>query len=208
MAGVAGYVNALLLSSSFHVPVSHMTGAVSLFAIDLVDGQYENLLRIAAIIGGFLGGAVVSGLVVGSASLKSGRRYGVAMMIESAAFAVAATAAQDGRMLGLTCAAFGCGVQNGMASSYLGLILRTTHVTGIVTDLGVLLGERLRGRHIEWWKVGLLVILLGAFASGGILGVATHHWAPQWGLWIVSAGMAIAGISYWIYRRRCALTDH
>jgi|GEM_PF-5134493 len=39
-----------------------------------------------------------------------------------------------------------CGFQNALATHY-GLVLRTTHVTGLLTDLGTNLGMRLRGHR-------------------------------------------------------------
>jgi uncharacterized membrane protein YoaK (UPF0700 family) len=41
-----------------------------------------------------------------------------------------------------------CGLQNAMVSTYSGAIIRTTHITGTVTDLGAMIGQYLRGhRH-------------------------------------------------------------
>ena len=51
MAGVAGYVNSVVLGF-FHIPVSHMTGAVSRTGVDLAEqrGEFWSSLMI---IGGF-----------------------------------------------------------------------------------------------------------------------------------------------------------
>ena len=37
-------------------------------------------------------------------------------------------------------ASVGCGLQNATTSTYSGAVVRTTHVTGLFTDLGILLG--------------------------------------------------------------------
>jgi len=55
-----------------------------------------------------------------------------------------------------------------MASTYLGLTIRTTHVSGIVTDLGLSLGHFFRGHSLNRKKIGLLLSLLIGFLSGGI----------------------------------------
>merc|ERR1719191_1161741 len=47
-----------------------------------------------------------------------------------------------------------CGLQNGMATSYSGAVIRTTHVTGIATDVGLISGRLLmqfcRTRCAKW----------------------------------------------------------
>src|SRR4051794_3139873 len=69
-------------------------------------------------------------------------------------------------------AATACGLQNAMSSSYCGLMIRTTHVSGVVTDLGVMIGHWLRHRRIALWKLKFLVALLLAFGVGGIGGAS------------------------------------
>ena len=75
-----------------------------------------------------------------------------------------------------------------MASTYRGLTLRTTHVTGIVTDLGALLGNRLQGRQIRRWKFGLLLCLLVAFFIGALAGAVL---LSLWGMWALSLASAM-----------------
>jgi uncharacterized membrane protein YoaK (UPF0700 family) len=198
LTGVAGFVNALLIVSVYQVPVSHMTGAVSKIGIDLVKGEHQELLTILSIVGGFLLGAVVSGMVIGGSDLRPGRRYGVALMLEGAAFGLAATGVAT---VGLV--AFGCGLQNGLASSYLGLVLRTTHVTGIVTDLGVLIGQGIRERRWVWWKIGLLAVLLGGFFTGGLLALPVYQVLGSHALGVVAAGVCITGLVYLVWRHLC-----
>ena len=69
-------------------------------------------------------------------------------------------------------AAGASGVQNAMASTYANLVLRTTHITGVATDLGLLLGRLLRTGRVEIWKLGLSVTLLVGFMGGGLAGWA------------------------------------
>ena len=66
-------------------------------------------------------------------------------------------------------AAFACGMQNGLAARFRGIVLRTTHVTGLVTDFGTTLGMRLRGFAIPGWKIAVPALLTAAFFAGGAL---------------------------------------
>lgn len=41
--------------------------------------------------------------------------------------------------------ALACGLQNALTSKYSGNVIRTTHLTGATTDLGIAFGHILRG---------------------------------------------------------------
>lgn len=201
LAGSAGFVNVVLLEI-YHVPVSHMSGAVSRMAAELSAGSGRDLPGALAIFLGFLCGAILSGMIVGGAQVQPGRRYGVAMMLEGALLTLATWVLLRGGTAGIPLAAMACGLQNAMASSYCGLILRTTHVTGIVTDIGVMLGQWLRTRKLEGWKLLLLCSLLGGFSGGGLLGGWSFARIGIPALMLVAAGVGLAGGLYYLWRRR------
>lgn len=201
LAATAGFVNVVLLEI-YHVPVSHMSGAVSRMAVELTAANGQDLPGALAIFCAFLAGAILSGVVIGGVKLQPGRRYGVAMMIEGGLLTLATWLLMSGRQFGIPVAAMACGLQNGMASSYCGLILRTTHVTGLVTDIGVMLGQWLRYRRIEFWKLVLLVMLLTGFFAGGWLGGWLFTRVGIAALLLVAAGVSLAGLLYFDWRRR------
>jgi uncharacterized membrane protein YoaK (UPF0700 family) len=83
-----------------------------------------------------------------------------------------------------------------MATRYSGATVRTSHMTGIVTDLGILFGQRMRGKSIGLWRVQLLSALFAAFLCGGILaGIVFQSWGYR-ALWISVTGAAAAGLIY------------
>ncbi|MDF1629541.1 MAG: YoaK family protein [Alcanivoracaceae bacterium] len=172
LAAIAGYINVVMLGF-FSVPVSHMSGAVSRLSGDIALGDMADLILISGIVAGFLAGAMLSGILIGAATLRAGRRYGGVLMLQGVMLAVATWLALDGVSLAVPLAAMACGLQNAMASSYRGLVLRTTHVTGVVTDIGVLIGQRLRRKKIRSWKLWLLLTLLLSFFVGGVAGALT-----------------------------------
>ncbi len=66
----------------------------------------------------------------------------------------------------------GSGLQNGLTTKYSGNVLRTTHMTGTATDLGILLGRWWgRGESKEFWRFYLLVPIFVSFCAGGIISV-------------------------------------
>lgn len=169
LAAIAGYVNVVMLGF-FAVPVSHMSGAVSRLSGDIALHDMADLMVISGIVAGFLAGAMLSGILIGAATLRAGRRYGGVLMLQGAMLGAATWLALEGVSLAVPLAAMACGLQNAMASSYRGLVLRTTHVTGVVTDIGVLIGQRLRQKKIRIWKLWLLLTLLVSFFAGGVAG--------------------------------------
>lgn len=209
LAGLAGWLNAVMLGI-YHIPVSHMTGATARLGIDVASGNRADLALAASILGAFLAGAIVSGMIVGDGRLIPGRRYGVILLLVAAALAAAAAAAglPEGWRWAVPLGAFAAGLQNAMASSWYGLVIRTTHVTGIVTDLGVLLGRRLRGLPVRGDNLALLATLWLAFFGGGVAGAVAHLRIGLQALWLAAGAAAIGGIVYttWL-RRRFALTD-
>jgi hypothetical protein len=115
---------------------------------------------------GFVGGAMLAGMIVGAWKLIPGRRYGVAMIVEGCLLGAATWLFLHKHRLALPAVSMACGLQNAMSSSYCGLMIRTTHVTGIVTDIGVMLGHWLRHRQIEGWKLRFLLRVVLAFGFG------------------------------------------
>jgi uncharacterized membrane protein YoaK (UPF0700 family) len=152
LAFVAGSVNTISLGY-FHVPVSHMTGAVTRLSIDI--------------------GSSISFFLFAS----------------KANFA-------------LFLVAFSCGLQNAMASNYMGLIIRTTHLTGIVTDLGVLIGQALKHRKPKAWKMAFLLSILLGFFAGGLSGFLAFGRIGYFAIFI-PASMCLAGaIGFYFLRIR------
>jgi len=210
LAGAAGYVNAAALAF-FHIPISHISGAVTRLGADAVDGEAAAALFSLSLIGAFLAGAVTSGVVIGAATFTAARRYGFALVIEGMALLAVALVIKDGRSFGPPLAAFACGLQNGMASSYYGLIVRTTHMTGILTDIGVLFGQLLRHRRIELWKLAVLGSIFAGFLSGGMLGTLAVERFYARAFLLPAAGTIAAGIVYiaivWLARLKEDETD-
>jgi len=188
----AGFINSVALGF-FHTPVSHMTGAISHFGIDTASGKWPDALSSMAIILGFVLGAALNGMIVGAWKLIPGRRYGVAMVVEGCLLGLATYLFVSKHRLALPVVSMACGLQNAMSSSYCGLMIRTTHVTGIVTDIGVMVGHWIRHRQIEGWKLRFLLMIVGSFGAGCWVGqLADVRYGPAC-LAIPAVGFIVAG---------------
>jgi uncharacterized membrane protein YoaK (UPF0700 family) len=192
LAASAGFINSVALGF-FHTPVSHMTGAISHFSMDTAGGRWPDAFSSLTIILGFLAGAVLNGLIIGAWKLIPGRRYGFGMIVEGCLLGLATYLLLHKQRLALPAVSMACGMQNAMSSSYCGLMIRTTHVTGIVTDIGVMIGHWFRHRQIEAWKLRFLLLIVGAFGAGCWLGqIADSHFGPS-SLALPAVGFIIAG---------------
>jgi uncharacterized membrane protein YoaK (UPF0700 family) len=199
-AGTAGFINSIALGA-FRSPVSHMTGAVSYLGIELAGGSLRNALTTLTIILSFMLGAAVAGLIVGAQDLAPGRRFGWALCCEGALLAASMLLLTSGHTLGVLLIAMACGLQNATTSSYFGLMIRTTHVTGTVTDIGVMLGHWLRHRHIERRKLVFMVGVVAAFGAGVWIGALSDaRWGPSV-LAVAAVGCFAAGVGVVLFPR-------
>ena len=143
--------------------------------------------------------------MIGHQSLKLGRRYGVALLAESLALLLAMLMLERGNDFGHYLASAACGLQNAMTSTYSGAVVRTTHVTGLFTDLGIMLGLKLRGQSADRRRILLYLILIGGFIGGGILGglgYAHWHYRALLGASALAASLALVYLLYWRWQNR------
>lgn len=70
-------------------------------------------------------------------------------------------------------------------------ILRTTHTTGMATDIGICLGRILKGKPNELWKLQVQVPLLCAFFLGGVMGAFAHELLHKHAMF-VSVGLFVS----------------
>lgn len=80
-------------------------------------------------------GCFVAGFMVGDSKFRLGQSYGYALLLESFALLAAYIFIKSELVIGEWIAAFACGLQNALATSFSGFTVRTTHMTGIVTGI-------------------------------------------------------------------------
>lgn len=206
LAFVAGFVNAagVVLLGAF---TSHVTGNVGRMSVGLVRGDYVGAAAASVLVLLFLCGAVVASLLVETSLFRrTATAYGVALLVQAVALSMFVSDGLSGVL------SFAMGMQNSLVTRLSGSVVRTTHLTGVVTDLGIEFARWVRWR---WNRLRhsaqttadrspasrpiparslLLVTIVVAFAAGGIGGAAT---APAWGtraIWIPAAAIFAAAI--------------
>lgn len=210
LAWVAGYTNILSLLTCA-TATSHVTGTVSQWGRDIVEGRWGVTLFTSFLLATFLAGAMLSAFCT-----ETGRRRGwesiyvFPMAVQAvllAAFAIGvelhdSRQIESGPMLysmaGL--ASLAMGLQNATITRISGGVVRTTHMTGVFTDLGLegvqfLYWLRDRGRdspplptrtllhsvrvHPTARRLALLGSVVGSFALGAGLGAAAFGMFPS-----------------------------
>lgn len=184
LAFVAGAVNAggFLAIGQY---TSHVTGIVSSMADNLLLGRDELVLAAVAAVGAFMLGAASTAIMV-----NFGRRrrlyseFALPLLAEALLLLVFGVlgARQPAARVALTVAllCFVMGLQNALVTKLSRAEIRTTHMTGIVTDIGIELGKLLYWNaaadqarvRANWRRLGVLVGLLASFVAGGIAGAA------------------------------------
>lgn len=202
LAFVAGFINVIGLVGFEHQAVTHLTGTTSMVASAVAAGELPLAAKLTGFIAAFLAGTVISGFLIQDSTLQLGRRYGVALVIESLLLAAAVPLLRSHSDLGLCAAACACGLQNAMVSTYSGAVIRTTHVSGMFTDLGIFLGHALRGLPVDLRRLRLCFLVISGFFVGGIAGAATFRKIAEAALFVPSGLTALAALLYWTYGER------
>ncbi|MGO4503014.1 MULTISPECIES: YoaK family protein [unclassified Dyella] len=198
----AGCINVVGYLCFRHQPITHLTGTSTEFGLALARGDAGEIAHWGLVILAFLLGAMLSGFIVQQGALRLGRRYGVVLMLESALLFAATPLIHGGHDLGLYLASAACGLQNAMVSTYSGATVRTTHLSGIFTDLGIYLGHRLRGLEVDSLRINICLLVASHFIVGATLGALGFMVWQERVLLAPATLTGVVGLGYAIYRHR------
>ncbi|HET6306028.1 MAG TPA: YoaK family protein [Rhodopila sp.] len=204
LAAIAGALNAI---GFFKVGLyaSHMTGNISTLADHLALGDLVPAVTYLGVIGAFIAGAAVSTLLA-----NEGQRRGVpgvhSLSLLAEAVLLGLLAGADAWLpevhqtaLFIFGMSFLMGLQNAIVTRVSDARIRTTHVTGMVTDIGIEVGSlidvarRRRGRaetRVNLERLALHGPMVAAFFSGSILGVLAYRLAGPLALAAAALGLA------------------
>ena len=237
MAGLINVVGYSLWEKS----IGNVSGEVTKISLDLanVSGEFVELFWQfwAFVFGSFLAGILVTGRKapkkLNSLSDRPVRRASIVLIMVGIFLFIGWAATKAGGWKDVdnsvkfapAMLAIAMGMQNGMTSKHAHAVVRTTHMTGVATDIGLLLGNIARrefmlkyeekfemkeiapGRlsavrkltNVELEFVRLLVILLLSFFTGGVVGKEMYDFCGIDTLLfpaMVELGMGV-GYLYW-----------
>jgi uncharacterized membrane protein YoaK (UPF0700 family) len=190
LAFVAGFANTsgLILFGAF---TSHVTGNVARVSASVARGDIKGAEQAGVLVVVFLFGAATASLLVETNFFRqTSTAYGAALLVQGGLLSVFVVTDA------VSLLSFAMGMQNSLVTRLSGSVVRTTHLTGVVTDLGI---EMARWARWTWSKRfsgrvaspgrnpaarptstrSLLLLTIAAmFTVGGILGAIA---APAWG---------------------------
>jgi uncharacterized membrane protein YoaK (UPF0700 family) len=192
MAFQAGFLN-IGGFLSCHRFVSHVTGAWTMVGYEINSGELSAVLGVLATPLFLLAGAMLSGQLV-DVRLRTQKQpkyyevYGLMFVLIAVilicglfgifgVFGEPLALARDYILVFLL--SFICGLQNGTITSVSKVVIRTSHLTGLTTDLGLGLARLLNQRRIQGdsfeevranlMRVGLIFFFIAGAAVGGFV---------------------------------------
>lgn len=207
-ASIAGALNAAGFCA-FGSFSSNMTGNVSALADHLGLGELALAVQALALVATFMAGALCATLLISAGRHRRLRGIYAYSVLAEAVLLVGLgllgawlPPAAHGAILVLGLS-FLLGLQNATVTQITDARVRTTHVTGMVTDLGIGLAHLLARRGgvhpgPDAGKMQLYGVTVAAFLAGGVIGVVSWRLLGNT-LLFVAAGllalMALPGIS-------------
>ena len=185
LAFIAGAVNAGgFLAVGFYI--SHMSGIAASIGDALVTDQWKTAIWAGAFLGSFMAGALTCSVIIQLALVhKLNTVFALPLLLEALLLLGFASAMvgdahgpigmKTGWIVSLLC--FIMGLQNAMITNISNAVIRTTHITGVATDVGIETGRFLASKIIRQkqidFKAGKLfthLSLIMSFVMGGIIG--------------------------------------
>ena len=201
LTSLAGALNAISILGYDGTTISHLTGLVSKTAIAISKGNFLECWGVLRVILAFLLGAIISGFVTGEKAFYLHKRYGFIIIAISMLLIIPYFLPVEYSVLVF---ALAMGIQNGMVVSFKGVLVRMTHMSGNITDLGVFIGYKLRRNKNEKAITGLIPFAaIISFTIGGIIGVLLFGFMHNVVFFLISGVYLLLAILYFILRYRC-----
>lgn len=191
LAGLLALVAGILNSVGFvavSVYTSHMTGITASLADHVVLGGAGVVGTAGCALASFVLGSMACAWVFNWGRRRELRgRYALVLVVEAVLILCFGLLADVSRwshdellFVGVLC--FTMGLQNAVITKISGAQIRTTHVTGMITDIGIELGKLtyvprtpgLAPVQADLARLGLLVTLVSLFFVGGVVGAAGY----------------------------------
>lgn len=202
LALVAGLVNSVGFLGFKHQAISHLSGTATQLGTGILNSSVMDVLHLFVILLSFLCGAVISGYSLRSDALKLSHNYSGLLTLEAVLLFSSIYFLSKDSLTGHYIASAACGLQNALATTFSGAIIRTTHVTGIFTDFGIMLGAKLRGEEFDRRKALLFLLIIIGFISGGSLGALLFSILKFNALFIPAGICLVLALSYSIYKAK------
>lgn len=204
----AGFVNAAGFLG-FAVLTTNVTGHAALFAERIAFQDWATARVVALWMLLFLTGAVISSLIISRIGRNQQYSYVIPILIEL--FIIMSVALlghhYNGSLIAKEIFAgsllFAMGLQNSLVSLVSGSVVRTTHLTGTFTDLGIELGQVLQKRREDRpllrSRIKLRLAIIFFFMCGALAG-AWGFRSLSFHAFLIPAGILLYALLYDVLR--------
>lgn len=195
-----------------HLYTSHMSGFISMLADNLVLGNMALVLGPLGALLAFTSGAVTTAVLVSWArQRKLHGSYALPLLLEAVlllVFGLVGAVTLDWRTpfavpMTVLLLSFMMGLQNATVTKMSSSQIRTTHMTGVVTDLGIALGKMLYWSRsgtpsaalssVNRERLRLFSGLLAMFLVGGVAGAAGFKYVGF--VFVLPLALVLLGLS-------------
>ena len=205
LAGIAGAINCAAFQAVGFFS-ANMTGNVSMLSDGIALGAFSPGLFYLEIITVFVGGALLSTLLINIGYRRESRAiYAMSILIEGILMALLGSVevllpAQHPASVLVLGSSFLMGWQNAVVTRISGARVRTTHVSGMVTDIGIELAvwlDTVMGRKIpdevstNQSKLKLHCATVASFFAGGTVGILLYQ-TLHGALFLIAASLLLA----------------
>jgi len=223
LAMCAGIVDAVLFLVLGEFVTNH-TGTTAKLGmrtqgVHFGEVSHDDWTKSVLILSSFCAGAFACGIMIDKNQVHFGGKaaYGLALVANSCCLLLSMFMLPDFVGVYFACAA--SGIQNAMCTSHFGAIVRTTHVTGTVTDIGSTLGRMVmilmrKGfdyrrlnvgeraeLHVDAKKLSVLLPLFCGFLFGCTAGAYLEFAFWKYALLFPAGITGSIGVAYFVFRQ-------
>lgn len=193
--GGATNIAAIML---FETTITHHTGNISKAAIALASGDFTLFGLLFSYLVLFSLGSILAGFLFYKRTTHLHELYTLLPIVLGLGMFLSIRFLASEAII-LMVISLGMGLQNGTYFKVRGVVVRTTHMTGYLTDAAFSLGAALKGNHHENWKVLWYFSSILVFFVGGIIATWITLTSGKMVLDLIAAAYVLLGVFVYLF---------
>jgi len=201
----SGFINGCALSGVVTADgssqaVAAVTASWTNSAMGLASGNMAKFGFLSKVLGSFIFGSLLAGYLQPKPTqfLISTSSYGLPLLLAAAFTGLSKTFLETSTSvkLGFYLLCMANGINNSVTSTMTSNLCRTSHFTGISSDMGTFLGQILRGNTTNLFKLKVFAALAASFWTGGFL---SYEFSKTYGasiLYVPAAVYLLMAVGY------------
>lgn len=191
----AGYMNLLTFHSCYQLPSSHITGLITRLGYELYVLNAQMFLIVLGNFLIYLLGTIGSGYFLETRDFVLTASHYYAVIAEILCIAIIHFCSRNCLVV-LFLSSLTLGLQNGITSSFSNNTLRSTHFTGMITDVGMCIGQMMKKdfNHAPKFKIWIASLL--SYFLGGLVASFCIQYVSQY-VYLLNLVVLISVISNW-----------